>query len=177
MSIEATALMLKNLDANELRDVLYYDPGTGVFTWRGDTRNFKSGDVAGCAQGCDYRRIRINGTLYKAHRLAWLYMFGRWPVGQLDHINRNKTDNRISNLREASNSQNQANTIARGKSQFKGVSFSSATQKWRAGIKKNGVFKHIGFFKCEVEAARAYDATAKIVHGRFARPNFKSKEI
>lgn len=169
--------MLTNLTAHELRGLLHYSPETGVFTWRANTRNSKSGDIAGNVHGRGYRRIKINGTLYKAHRLAWLYVYGQWPDGQVDHINRDKTDNRIANLREASNGQNQANSIARGKSRFKGVSFSKANRKWRAAIKKNGNYKHIGFFKCEVEAARAYDATAQALHGGFARLNFNPKEI
>ena len=86
----------KSLTAERLREVLDYDPDTGVFTRKVRTASsVKVGDVAGSLNGKGYIRIRVDGRLYFAHRLAWLYVHGEWPVDQVDHINGIKNDNRI----------------------------------------------------------------------------------
>ncbi len=101
----------QELTAEYLRSILHYDQETGIFTWKVRTaRRVKAGDVAGCSDGDGYRLIKVQSRLYKAHRLAWLYIHGSWPKDQIDHINRIRTDNRIANLREVSNKQNLQNT-------------------------------------------------------------------
>lgn len=96
---------------------------------------------------------------------------------QVDHIDCNKLNNQKSNLRPASNSQNQRNTVSRGASMYKGVSWCNTYKKWRAAIKSFGVSFHIGMFVVEIEAAKAYDAAAIIHHGEFARLNFPKRNL
>jgi len=97
------------------------------------------------------------------------------PVGKvIDHRNREGLDNRKSNLRLATRSQNNCNRgrLKNGSSKYRGVSRSKKRRKWRAGINYNGIYKHLGFFENEEDAARAYDEAAKIYHGEFATLNF-----
>lgn len=93
----------------ELKRVLTYDPDSGNFTFNIKKGGMNIGDIAGYIQADGYRAISCNGIQYKAHRLAWLYMTGSFPENQLDHINMNKDDNRFSNLRKATRSQNNMN--------------------------------------------------------------------
>jgi hypothetical protein len=88
------------LAAERLRERLRYDGGTGVFTRRVGSGHARAGEIAGSVHSTGYVRIGIDGGKYTAHRLAWLYVHGVWPSDQIDHINRNRSDNRIANLRE-----------------------------------------------------------------------------
>lgn len=120
---------------DELKELLHYDPDTGIFTRiKCDKRKDRIGEVAGGVHRFGYWIIKLNLKEYKAHRLAWLYMTGRWPLNQIDHINRIRTDNRFSNLRECSNSENCKNMSKNKKntSGYKGVSFDSRKKKWKA---------------------------------------------
>src|ERR1700719_1662744 len=102
--------ILEAIDDDRLRELLSYDPETGVFRWLVRKRqNVKAGDVAGSFDGCGYCKISIDRRAYKAHRLAWLYMTGEWPPAEIDHINMNRADNRFANLRLATRHQNMAN--------------------------------------------------------------------
>ena len=104
------AKMEKRISVARLKEVLGYDAKTGVFVWRYVRKGMSSNRslVAGMPRKVrGYRYIRIDGQLYAAHRLAWLYIHGRWPVDQIDHINGIRDDNRLVNLREATNGQNQ----------------------------------------------------------------------
>ena len=92
-----------DLTAERLRGLLEYDGTTGVFHWKG------TGERAGSIQDKGYRTIEIGGRSYYAHRLAWLYTYGSWPNDELDHIDRNKDNNSISNLRDVSRSENNRN--------------------------------------------------------------------
>lgn len=182
-----------NLSADLLRQIISYDPETGVFTWcerppemfnpgRWGSKvhscqcwnsNF-AGTVAGSiAPTTGYRHIRINGYTYLAHRLAWLYVTGFWPVAYLDHINGERADNRFANIREATWGQNQANK-PRSKnniSGFKGVGWHKKTGKWRVRIMVRGTHIHLGYFDEDKldDAAAAYDHAARKYHGDFAR--------
>jgi len=145
------------LTAEQLRSILDYDPETGIFTWKASTSNrVKVGDVAGCSNGDGYLRIRLHNRLFLAHRLAWLYVYGSWPEDQLDHVNRVRTDNRISNLREVTNKQNQQNASKRSNntSGHPGVYWCKRDSKWVAQIKHNYKRIHIGYFD-DLEAAIA----------------------
>jgi len=97
------------LTAERLREVVTYDPLTGIFRWRVTRGCAKAGAVAGGPEKKGYLRISIDGRRFKAHRLAWLYVKGCWPVDQIDHENGRNADNRFDNLREANNPLNSAN--------------------------------------------------------------------
>ena len=118
-----------------------------------------------------YLVIMIARKTYKAHRLAWLYVNGAWPAGQIDHINGVKSDNRICNLREATNAQNAVNTgvIKTNTSGLKGVSYSSSHRKFRAQIMRGGRNRTIGLFDSAQAAHEAYAKAATECFGEFAR--------
>ena len=160
------------LSCERPREVLNYDPETGAFTWKVSTaRCVKIGDLAGVINDRGYQLIRIDHHLHRAHRLAWLYMTGEWPSAEVDHINGIKSDNRFSNLREASRSQNMRNTRTRSDSVsgFKGVTWTKEINRWRAQIRINGGLKHIGYFDAAEDAFAAYILAAEELHGEFAR--------
>lgn len=157
----------------QLKELLSYDPETGVFVWLVSTSNrVKAGDVAGTFKAdSGYIFISALGHIYRAHRLAWLYMTGEWPPNQIDHINCVRDDNRWSNLREATNAQNQANKGPRcdNSTGFKGVRFDQDRQKFRARVKLNGKEYHLGRFGTAEEAHAAYVAASIELLGEFAR--------
>lgn len=137
----------------ELQEILKYDKRSGVFTWLKCARHGFVGKVAGY-KSFDYHYIRIASKLYLAHRLAWLYVHGVWPPQQIDHINGVKDDNRISNLRLCSNSQNGINKAlqSNNKSGCVGVSKHTVTGKFRARSKVDGREIHLGYFHTKEEA-------------------------
>lgn len=157
------------LTSERLRELLHYNPETGVFTRR-QTVGPKalSNQKAGCMRPDGYLVFRVDGRLYRAHRLAWLYSRGEWPAIEIDHINRNPSDNRMCNLREATRSQNVANTKKHigNASGFKGVY--SHHSRWRAEIFVTGKKRHLGVFDTPEVAAGAYLAAAQQSFGEFA---------
>lgn len=169
----------KDLSPTQIRDLLDYEPATGLFTWRarvGEDPSVKAwntrfaGELAGTIDRRGYRRIKIHSTYYAGHRLAWIWMTGEWPPEDVDHINLNKGDNRFSNLRLASRSENQANVPAKSHNKLgiKGVCWKPA-QGFHAQIKKNGKVRSLGHYKTAEEAHAAYVKAATEVHGEFAR--------
>jgi len=155
-----------------LHEMFQYNKDTGVFTWKQKRRGLFVGDKAGCLdKDSGYIKIRINNKLYYAHRLAWLYEIGEWPINQIDHKNQIKSDNRIDNLRLATNFENSGNR-AKNKnntSGFKGVCWSKQNKKWCAQIgHKNKKIMHLGFFATPELAHDAYVAAATKLHGDFA---------
>lgn len=160
------------LTCERLREILYYDVGTGVFIWKISRRGpVKVGDVAGSPDSKGYRAIKIDGHLYRSHRLAWFYQTGEWPNGEIDHINGVRSDNRFANLREATHSENMRNVGRRADnaSGFKGVCWDRHRRRWLAQITMNGKMKFLGYFDAPEEAYAAYCATSKEHHGEFAR--------
>lgn len=139
---------------------LSYDERTGELRWIVSVNSrAKSGAVAGCDHGCGYISVGLCGKIFLAHRLAWFIHFGTWPKLQLDHINGDKKDNRIVNLREVTNSQNAQNVIrARPESAtgLRGVIFDKAKRLWRADIRINGSRKYLGYFSEKEKAHNAY---------------------
>lgn len=158
------------IDAAELRELLHYDPDTGLFTWLVDANHkVKAGTVAGALEATGYVRIYVKGKPYKGHRLAWLYMTGEWPSDILDHKDRNRANNRWRNLREATRGQNRANSRANGNSRtgLKGVRRHGS--KFEAQINSNGVKVYLGIYDTPDEAAAIYRLAARDMHGEFAR--------
>jgi len=150
-----------------LTAALAYDAATGLFM-RMRGRKGCSGRIAGSRRKDGYVVIKIAGGVFKAHRLAWLYVHGEWPAGQIDHINGVKYDNRLANLRECSNGENQQNrTAARldnKTSGLIGVSFCNRAKRWVAQIQVNGKKVFIGYFDSPEAAHAAYLQRKSEVH-------------
>ena len=176
-----------DLTAEYVRSILDYDPKTGLFIWRrrpldmfasaGVARAWNTryaGSVAGSIhndRGRSYIQISVRGRMYWAHRLAWLHYHGEWPSRGLDHKDTDGTNNRIDNLRCATQAQNVANSRLRRTSRtgLKGVSWNTARQKFVAQIKANGQYRGLGYFDTPEEAHAAYVSAAKQMNGEFAR--------
>ena len=154
----------------ELKGLLDYNPETGVFTWRISPKPGKSpGCTAGSKRGKRGVRIVIQQHEYLAHRLAWFYTYNVWPDNFIDHINQDPLDNRLCNLRLASNTENQWNrgTPSNNTSGHKGVRLDKQTGKWKAQCTVHGKAFHLGYFKdvdAAIEARRKF-ATAN--YGEF----------
>lgn len=149
-----------------LKHFLSYDSKTGVFRWKEQRGRVSINEVAGSITNHGYIQIRLLGKMYSAQRLAWLYVYGDFPNLSIDHINRNKTDNMISNLRLATKSQNAQNTTicSINKSGYKGVSWCKRENKWRACIKLNGKYKSLGYHLTKEQAYSKYVEAAKTIH-------------
>lgn len=157
-----------DLTQDELKRILSYDAETGHFHFRmtrgGNIAGSRAGTV--CSQG--YRSISVKGHLYKEHRLAWLYIYGQWPRGLIDHIDRQPSNNRIGNLREATSQQNQFNCRRKNKTGFKGVC-SDGKGKFFASAKIGSRRFHLGTYETAAEAAVAYQNFAADNHGQYHR--------
>jgi hypothetical protein len=163
--------MQPNLTVEGLRELFVYCPETGQFKVKAPRRWVRKpvGSVIGSIGANGYIVIRIYGQLYRAHRLAWFYTHGCWPAEHIDHINGDRSDNRLANLREASVSQNLGNAkrSKNNTSGFKGVCRGRG-DKWRATICVNGKRRKIGSFSTPEEAHKAYCAAATEKRGEFA---------
>jgi HNH endonuclease/AP2 domain len=152
--------------AEQLRQVLDYDSLTGAFTWRlRPNRRIKVGDVAGSRDSGGYIAIRVLGRLNQAHRLAWLYTYGVWPDGHIDHIDGIRTNNSIANLRDVThriNLQNQRQASSNNTHGFLGVSRNG--NRWKAQIMVNGKNIHIGSHDSPELAHAAYIAAKRALH-------------
>lgn len=158
-----------DLTQEALREALSYDAETGAFKWRVGKGNVVAGTIAGSVRrSTGYHEIRINGHRYHSHRLAWLYVHGKWPRAMVDHIDGNKTNNRIANLREATRSQNMA-AAAAPKDAVVGVKgVRRKGKRYAAQIGKDGKSYWLGTFDTIEEAAAAYDNAAKRLYGEYA---------
>lgn len=157
-------------DQEQLKSLLDYNSETGVFVWRiANGKRVRAGDIAGCVTDRGYIRIAVLGKQYPAGRLAWLYVYGYWPEKQIDHINLNKQDNRICNLREANASENSRNKALRPDSEtgFKGVK--KQGNKYMARCQVGDKRKYLGLYETAEEAHQAYLEYAAITHGEFFR--------
>jgi hypothetical protein len=179
-----------NITADTLRQLVDYDPETGIFTWRerlpehlpegvkqkdGVCKTFNKiyafTQAGSSSKHGDYIVLGIFSRRIYAHRAAWLYVYGELPDAEIDHINLNRSDNRIKNLRLATRSENSRNNKIRStnKSGAKGVCWSKSNNAWVVRVTINRENKWVGQFKTVEEAAEAYANAAKSLHGEFHR--------
>lgn len=147
------------LTQEKLKSILSYYPETGEFIWlKKLSIRVVVGSNAGYVSDAGYILIGIEGTEYRAHRLAWLYMTGAWPIEQIDHRNRIRDDNRWKNLREATSGENKQNlgTRSNNTSGCTGVSWEKRTKKWAGYINVDGRRFNLGRFSDVEEARDAY---------------------
>jgi len=157
------------LTAYRLRQLVSYDTDTGLFTCIVPRKNRSVGDVETKIAGHGYIAFCVDGKQYTAHRLAWLYVNGEFPKGEIDHANGDKADNRMANLRLASRGQNAANTRLRCDNSIGLKGVFKNKKRWSAQIQSNGRVFHLGTFDSPEEAHSAYCKAAAEIHGQFAR--------
>jgi hypothetical protein len=160
------------------KELLEYNPGAGLLTWRVDRRGGASaGDVAGAenrrVNGLTYRRVCIDGVTYHAHRVVCLMNTGAWPAAEIDHIDGDGRNNRLLNLREATAVVNGRNRPRRSdnRSSITGISCHRVQRKWWARIRVDGTIKHLGWFDDLKDAAAARKRAERLYgyhenHGR-----------
>lgn len=146
-----------------LKELLTYEPETGVMTWKAVRGRAHGRDHAGYVGPDGYWRIQVGGRMWLLHRLAWLYMTGEQPPPLIDHVDRDPANNRWANLRKADKSHNNANSGARNPTGFKGVR--RHHRKYAAQI----TGRYLGLFDTAEEASAAYEAAARLQFGEFAR--------
>ncbi len=160
-----------NLTAQRLRELLHYDPETGVFTYRVKRGICMPGNEAGCPMKRGNHSIGLEYGRYATHRLAWLYMTGEWPTKEIDHLDGNPLNNRWDNLRlatSAENKQNQRRPKVTNKCGFLGVCRHPIDKQglptWRARIQIDGKSIHVGLFNTPEEAHAAYVDAKRRLH-------------
>ena len=155
-----------HITQEKVRSLLYLNDSTGEFFWAAARSNRHPKDAkAGSVTSQGYVRINLLKRPVLAHRLAWLYVYGKWPDGELDHINGDPADNRICNLREVSHAKNMQNIHKKSNtvSGIKGVSLFRGLQ-WKAQITHQYKATHLGYFATKEEAALAYAKAATVMH-------------
>jgi hypothetical protein len=158
---------------DRVREIFSYNPAVGDLIWR--VRTSKCVTLGSNAGWIDpktgYRRIGVDNRIYQAHRLVWLYMTGMWPASQVDHKNTDKSDNRWTNLREATQQQNEQNKplSKNNTSGYKGAFWHKNKKRWIASIRVDGRLRHLGSFDTAVDAHDAYCRAALENFGVFSR--------
>lgn len=151
----------KQITAENIKDLLHYEPESGAFTWKVNVGRFgriPAGSLAGSVNKCHgYTAISYGGHLYPAHRVAWLYMTGEWPKDEIDHINRQRSDNRWENLRSVTRADNLLNKCLykSNKSGFAGVGWHKRIGKWQAVLRVKNTRMHLGYWDDLIAAASA----------------------
>lgn len=163
----------EQLSWDRLSAIVDYNVDTGIFTNKVGTRNRRLGATAGGLRPDGYIAISIDSVRYLAHRLAWFYVHKTWPKDLIDHIDGNKSNNCISNLREATHSTNAQNTgvVSDNSTGFRGVTYDTSRGKYLARICINGIEKNLGRFTTAEEASIVYTAAAKQHFGEFFNEN------
>lgn len=160
------------ITAQELRNAFNYNPETGDMCWKiRPANNVKVGAPIRAKNTSGYYHVGFKKKVYVVHRLIWLMTYDEWPDGEIDHVNCNKLDNRLENLRLATKGQNQSN---RGKSEgltskYKGVCWKKSNKCWTAQISHDGKCHWLGHFENELDAHKAYCEAAVRLKGEFAR--------
>lgn len=152
-----------NLSQDKLKSIFEYEPVTGILRWKEARSNMIKGSIAGSIHPSGYKVVTIESESYKLHRIIWIMLFANIPDGfYIDHINGIKFDNRLENLRLATNSQNQQNRPApkNSSSGYRGVTWHKQMQKWMARICHNGKRTTIGFYDNAEDAYEAYKKEA-----------------
>ncbi|WP_285295775.1 HNH endonuclease signature motif containing protein [Aureimonas altamirensis] len=159
--------MKKYLNAQRLRERMNYDPLSGHFTWIDGPRAGKQAGSLNKVTG--YIVLAIDGRTYPAHRCAWLWQYGEWPIDEIDHVNRLRDDNRFDNLRLATRAENNRNraTSHLNHTGRKGVAYSRLTGLHSASIMCDGQVYALGFHKSSAAAHAAYARASRILHGQF----------
>ena len=159
--------MIVKLTHARLYELLSYDEKSGVFTRRIALSNrSRAGETVG-SESNGYLWVCVDGARYSCHRLVWLYVYGRWPRGKLDHINGQRSDNRLRNLRECTDSENSQNihgARAHNSHGLVGVDLHKASGLWRARIAIEGKRCSLGYFKTASDAQAAYFAAKARTH-------------
>ena len=154
------------LTQESLKELLIYDTSTGEFVWTKQIPGRRKRKV-GTIRPDGYVMIHIVGKFYLAHRLAWLYINGEWPEGEIDHIDRNPSNNAFANLRDTTHSenmQNLADALRTNKTGILGVCCHKRSGKFHAQIVINGKKKHLGLFTTKEEASSAYHSAKLSLH-------------
>lgn len=142
---------------DELRDVLEYNPETGIFIWTVSIgKRTKRGDVAGCINGCGYVQITKDKKQYLGHRLAWFFTYGENPMNEIDHINGIRSDNRIVNLRDVPHRVNLQNIARNRMGMLPGAAQHCRTKRWLSAVTIKGKRIHLGSFGTMEEAHARY---------------------
>jgi hypothetical protein len=160
-----------DLTLKRLRECLSYDADTGVLRWKTKpSKNVAAGDIAGCRDHRGYWLVRLDRQLLLGHRVAWALHHGEWPERDLDHINADKSDNRLVNLRLATRTQNIANAPAYNRNGMpKGCYQLKGRRRWYSRIRIDGKYKQLGTFATAQEAAEAFEREHRAAHGDFSR--------
>jgi hypothetical protein len=162
--------MLNMIPIDRARSLLDYDPATGILRWREDrTAGTKAGDMAGTPNGDGYLKVSIIGKRYFSHRVVFAMYYGRQPTAQIDHIDGDRYNNKISNLREATHSQNVMNTRRLDSNSVGVKNISIKRRKYLARIQANKRIFYVGSFETLNEASEAIQRARKHFHGEFAR--------
>lgn len=157
-----------DLTAQWLRSRVAYDAATGKMLWARCSQTWRNGSEVGYLAPSGYMVTNFGKSPYLVHRLVWLFVHGRWPAGEIDHINGRRDDNRLCNLREATRAQNARNRAAKNGRAIKGVTLTKRG-KWQAQIRCDGKNLYIGTYETAAQAGAAYALKATELHGEFAR--------
>lgn len=155
------------ITAERLKGLMEYEC-SGEFRWLIDHGNARAGDIVGTAKRRGYKQVTIAGRTYLLHRLVWLHTYGRWPSAEIDHIDCNRANNAILNLRECTRGQNSANKKAYNDLGLKGIRL-TLSGKFRADITFNGRTTNLGTYPTKELAAAVFAKVANDTHGQFAR--------
>jgi hypothetical protein len=168
----------RDLTADRLRELLHYDPATGIFTRIAPVKGCRVGDKAGSLTKKGYIEIGIDNKVYYAHRLAWLFMTGEWPPHYVDHREFQKADNRWETLRNAPPSESQFNRRKQrnNTSGYKGVFYNPRLRKWQVSIGYRRKTIYVGVYETIDAAAEAYKQAALKYHGEYAHYDEPSRQ-